>query len=75
MMAGRDLQVLEEEASRDQAGAQSELARISAQQASNSADRRKLEQQLTRASEEASRRQDAHASALQEAQLQVQKMK
>ena len=64
-------QDLEEDGTRDQAGAQAELSRISAQQASNDTARRKLEQQLTAALEEASRLQTAHAIAQQDVRSQV----
>ena len=62
---------MEENDSRDQSGAQKELARILAQQAANDAARRKLEQQLSAALTEATRSQNAHADALKDAQSQV----
>ena len=62
---------MEEDGSRDQAGAQSEMTRINAQQAANDAARRKLEQQLSAALEQANRLQTAHSCAIQEAHAQV----
>ena len=65
------LQMLEEDGNREQAGAQTELARMTSQQAANDAARRKLEQQLKAAHEETNRLQAVHTSALNNSQSQV----